>query len=178
MTRHAPHLADTPVLGTDRLDLRAPTAEDWPHWRSLMASPRSAFIGGPQDEELAWRSFCHIIGHWVVRGFGLFVICDRASGVPFGMAGPWFPAGWPEPEIGWNLWTDAVEGQGFATEAARAARDFAYGKLGWTTAVSYISADNTRSLALARRLGASFEGDGVVRDTPCQVWRHPDAEAA
>lgn len=179
MTAFAPHLADTPVLNTARLTLRAPAARDWPHWRAMMASPRAAFIGGPQDERMAWRSFGHVIGHWVMRGFGMFVLCRRDSDTPLGMAGPWFPASWPEPEIGWNLWQEAAEGKGFAFEAAEAARDFAFARLGWTTCVSYIAPDNTRSIALARRLGAEPDETAAwPGEDRLTVWRHSNGGPA
>lgn len=175
---HAPGLADTPVIETDRLVLRAPARQDWPHFNAFLASPRADFIRtNAYDEALAWRAFGHVIGHWVLRGFGQFVFTDRATGAPLGMAGPWFPAGWPEPEIGWTVWTPAAEGRGFADEAARAARDHAFRCLGWTTAVSYIAPANARSVALAERL-AAIRDDTAAHpgDQPCLVYRHPKPE--
>ncbi len=97
---------------------------------------------------------------------------------PLGMAGPWFPEGWPEREIGWTLWAAEAEGKGYAREAAVAARDHAFRDLGWDTAVSYIDPENTRSIALAERLGA--RRDDAARhpgDEPCLVYRHPKPEA-
>ena len=45
--------------------------------------------------------------------------------------------------------------------------------------ISYIVPDNTRSAALAARLGAVIERDGTVMGHACKVWRHPHvAEAA
>lgn len=171
-------LSDTPVLTTERLVLRAPQAGDWPAWRDFAASERSVWVGGPLlAPGLAWRAFGHIIGHWVLRGYGLFTVTDRASGAALGGIGPWFPDGWPEPEIGWTLWDAAAEGRGIAHEAALAARDFAARQLGWTTAVSYILPANDRSAALARRLGAERDAAAAHPGAePCDVWRHP-AEA-
>ena len=54
-------------------------------------------------------------------------------------------------------------------------RRHTYADLGWTTAVSYIDARNTRSLALARRLGCTRD-EAAPRpksDEPIEVWRHP-----
>lgn len=169
-----PRLADTPVLETDRLILRAPGPQDWPAWRAMMASERSRFIGGPMDEEQAWRAFGHVIGHWALRGFGMFVFTARGTDSAIGSAGPWFPAGWPEREIGWSVWSAEAEGRGYAFEAVQSARAHAYDILGWDTAVSYIAPENSRSIALAKRLGAQRDhrasGPG---DTPCLVYRHP-----
>ncbi|MCU9847875.1 GNAT family N-acetyltransferase [Defluviimonas sp. WL0024] len=170
-----PVLANTPVIETERLALRAPAAADWPAWRGFAMSPRSAFIRTEElDEGLAWRAFGHVIGHWVLRGFGMFVFTLKGTDDALGMAGPWYPAGWPEREIGWTVWSEAAEGKGYAREAAAAARDHAFSVLGWTTAVSYIHPDNVRSIALADRLGATRDEKAAhPSDRPTLVYRHP-----
>lgn len=168
-------LSDTPVLETDRLVLRAPGAADWPVWRAFMASDRSRFMrDGETDDGQAWRAFGHVIGQWVLRGYGSFVFTTKGADAALGMTGPWHPFDWPEREIGWSVWTAEAEGKGYAFEAATAARRFAFGPLGWETAVSYVHRDNHRSIALAERLGAVR--DDATRtpwDTPCLVFRHP-----
>lgn len=175
-------LADTPVLQTERLVLRAPAAEDWEAWRAFFVSDRARFIrpGAPSDAA-AWRAFGHAIGHWVMRGFGMFVFAARGGDTALGMAGPWFPAGWPEREIGWTVWAEEAEGRGFAFEAAMAARRYAYDRLGWPAAVSYIEAGNTRSIALAERMGAVHDAGASAPDwedgAEVRVYRHPAPEA-
>ncbi|MGI9393987.1 MAG: GNAT family N-acetyltransferase, partial [Boseongicola sp.] len=91
----------------------------------------------------------------------------------------WYPEDWPEPEIGWTVWAAEAEGEGFAFEAAKAARDFAFRELGWTTAVSYIDDGNDRSVALAERLGAWRDDAAETPDNdepPVLVYRHPVPE--
>jgi len=176
-------LDPTPVLQTTRLTLRAPLGSDWPHWRSFMASDRARFIGGGSPEPkpgASWRAFGHVIGHWAMRGFGMFVFTLKGDDTPLGMVGPWFPDGWPERELGWSAWSEAVEGRGFVSEAVIAARHHAFTTLGWTTAVSYIDPDNARSIALAERVGAIRDRAAPTPpfDTPCRVYRHPAPEAA
>lgn len=169
-------LSPTPVLTTERLTLRAPMAADWPHWKAFAENDRARYIREADfNERKSWRAFGHIIGHWVMRGYGLFVFTLHDSDIPLGMAGPWFPAGWAEPEIGWTVWTETAEGKGFAHEAALAARAYAFGTLGWQTAVSYIDPDNARSIALAERLGAQRDDAAPIPDFdgPCLVFRHP-----
>jgi RimJ/RimL family protein N-acetyltransferase len=147
-----PHLAGTPVLETERLTLRAPGPQDWEAWRDFALSDRARFIRPPEfSEALAWRAMGHMIGHWTLRGFGSFVYCLKGSDRALGHAGPWFPAGWPEREIGWTVWDTQAEGRGYAHEAARATLDHAFRALGWDTAVSYIDPANARSIALAER---------------------------
>jgi RimJ/RimL family protein N-acetyltransferase len=167
-------LTATPVLETDRLTLRAPQARDWEDFAAFLTSDRASFVGGPVPRDKAWRAFGHQIGHWVLRGFGMFYFSLKGAAAPIGMAGPWYPESWPEREIGWSLWSAEAEGKGYAFEAARAARDFAFHGLGWQTAVSYIAPENTRSIALATRLGAALEsGAPCPGDEPCLVFRHP-----
>ena len=110
----------------------------------------------------------------------MFVFADRRTGAALGMAGPWFPEGWPERELGWSVWQGAAEGKGYAFEAASTARDFAFGALGWDTAVSYVAADNARSAALAERLGAVHDPGAAhpVSDKPMRVYRHPNPTRA
>jgi RimJ/RimL family protein N-acetyltransferase len=174
-------LSPTPVLETERLTLRAPQGSDWPHWHSFMHSDRARFIGGGAGQKPAdlWRAFGHVIGHWAMRDYGMFVFSFKGDDTPLGLAGPWCPEGWPEREIGWAAWSAAVEGKGLVAEAARAARRHAFGTLGWDTAVSYIDPDNARSIALAERLGATRDRTARMPhwDKPCLVYRHP-AEAA
>lgn len=158
------------MIDTARLHLRRPEDGDWPAYRAYRLSARST---SPMSEGEAWTHFAAFFGHWTLRGFGRLVAVLRATGQPIGHFGPFFPAGHPERELTWTLWDAGLEGQGLAFEGALAARDHAFGALGWTTAVSYIDPANTRSQALAARLGA-------VRDPAApnpygdatQVWRH------
>jgi len=174
------HLTGIPTLETRRLTLRGPRIEDFEAWADFCASPRAAHIGGPLDRGTAWRAFCHSPGQWALRGYGAFVFCLKGSDAALGMTGPWHPADWPERELGWTVWSDDAEGKGLAHEAAIAARRFAYDTLGWTTAVSYIEKDNTRSIALATRLGATHDPDATAphdNDPDTLVYRHPAPEA-
>ena len=162
-----------PTLETERLVLRAPTEADFPPFRDFYAGPRSHFVGGPLTAEMAWRMLAMEIGHWWLKGFGRFIVAERTTGTPVGLVGPFCPYGWPEPEIGWDLF-DGFEGQGYATEAAIAARDWAYDTLGWTTAISLVKPANTASARLAQRMGAVLDGGFThERHGPMQVWRHP-----
>ncbi len=170
-------LSGTPALETGRLILRAPCAADWPPSAAFLASERARFVGGPVAARAAWRIFGHVVGHWALRGFGLFVFCDKATGQALGTAGPWFPEGWPEPEIGWTLWRAGDEGRGLAFEAAQAALAHAFRDLGWQTAVSYIDAANARSIALAERLGARRDEAAAGPDPSDLVYRHRDTGA-
>lgn len=165
-----------PVLQTERLTLRGPEAADWPAFRDYFASDRSAYTGGPKDEKQAWTIFAAEFGHWTIHGFGMWTVALKdgtpVGPTPIGLVGCWYPAGWPEREIGWLMW-DGFEGQGFAAEAAIAARTQCYGPLNWTTAVSYIHRDNARSIALANRLGCIRDAAAIHPNPDALVYRHP-----
>lgn len=163
-----------PTLTTDRLTLRAPKLTDFPAFAAFRADPvRSQGVGGPAGIGSAFEKFGEIIGHWHFMGFGRFLVADRETDAPLGVVGPYFPPDWPEPEIAWSVFAEA-EGKGIALEAATASRDFAYQTLGWTTAISMVVPDNTRSIALAQRMGCTRDADYQHEEIgPMQVWRHP-----
>lgn len=166
-----------PTLATDRLTLRAFRLDDIAHEAEYFASDRSKHAGGPLTAEMSWRTVAAMAGHWLLRGYGFWAIEETATGSYCGHVGLWFPEGWPEPEIGWSL-NARAEGHGIAHEAALAARRWAYGPGGWTTAISLIAQENTRSAALAKRLGAAVEGVFAhQRFGPMEIWRHPGPEA-
>ena len=164
-------------IDTPRLTLRLPRMADFPTWEAFAMSKRAEHIGGPHTHSTAWRAFAHVAGQWALRGYGSFVFCEKGSDTPLGLTGPWHPADWPEREIGWTVWTPEAEGKGYAFEAALAARDYAYGTLGWDTAVSYIAPANARSIALAERMGCTLDKNAAMPDgDPCLVYRHPAPE--
>ena len=171
-------LTGIPVIETARLRLRGPRVEDYEIYAEFLASDRSRHVGGPVPRVQAWRSFGHLTGHWVLRGYSMFILADLATDTALGMAGPWFPEGWPEPELGWSIWAAEAEGKGLALEAATAARAYAYGTLGWPTAISLIATGNTRSEALALRMGCTPDGT-FDHETfgQSRIFRHPAPEA-
>ncbi|WP_459062746.1 GNAT family N-acetyltransferase [Stenotrophomonas sp. PSU-St15] len=81
--------------------------------------------------------------------------------------GPLFP----EKELGWLLY-DGHEGQGFASEAAAALRDWAFTSLQLPTLVSYMAPDNLASQAVARRLGGVLDADALRNDPDDLVFRY------
>ncbi len=159
-----------PVLHTERLTLRGPEARDYPAFRDFFASDRSIHTGGPKDAKSAWILFAAELGHWHLHGFGMWTV--EHEGQPIGLVGCWYPDQWPEKEIGWLIW-ETHEGKGYAFEAAQAARTHCYGPFGWDTAVSYIHRENTRSIALAERLGCTRDEAAVHPNPDALVFRHP-----
>ena len=120
---------DAPILTTERLLLRAWRASDFEPFADMMADDQVAeFLTvdrRPPDRAMTWRTMAALIGHWRLRGYGLFVVEERATGAFVGRIGPWRPEGWPGFEIGWGL-ARPYWGKGYAVEAARAAGDWAF----------------------------------------------------
>jgi RimJ/RimL family protein N-acetyltransferase len=162
----------TPTLETERLILRGFRPDDVDSFAGFYASEASRFVGGPEDRFNTWRRLASYAGCWSLRGYGKFVVEEKASGSAVGIVGPWYPEGWPEPEIGWTV-LPAFEGRGYATEAAARAITFAYDELGWTTAMSAVFPGNERSFRLAERLGAKREGAAEVKPYGMlEIFRH------
>ncbi|MDQ7070519.1 MAG: GNAT family N-acetyltransferase [Rhodobacterales bacterium] len=168
-----------PTLTTERLTLRAPINDDFAAFSEFYASERSKFVGGPATAEQSWRMLAVEIGHWGLRGYGRWAVEETDTGKFVDIVGMWNPHGWPEPELGWDLMT-GFEGKGYATEAALAARKYAYETLGWATAISLVAPKNDGSRAVAKRMGATFESHyDHERFGQLEIWRHiPATQAA
>jgi RimJ/RimL family protein N-acetyltransferase len=145
-------------LLTERLRLRMWVPLDFEAFAGYFADPEaSRFLGGVRGGETAWRLMAAYVGHWVLRGFGYWAMEERGSGRFCGAAGLWRSEGWPELELGYWL-VPEMQGQGYATEAARRCRDHAFEALGAETLVSYIAPANEPSMRVAERLGGRREG--------------------
>lgn len=165
-----------PVLETDRLILRGPEARDFDAFAAFYAEERSWGVGGPLDRAAAWRAFATDIGHWALRGYGLWSVEEKSSGAQVGRVGFWNPEGWLETEIGWSMFP-GFEGKGYAYEAALKARAYGYDTLGWGPLTSVIAPGNERSIALAERLGAHLEQTWVSPSgKDALIYRHPASE--
>ncbi|MDF1856720.1 GNAT family N-acetyltransferase [Pseudooceanicola sp.] len=161
-----------PVIETKRLVLRGPEADDYPNFKSTFTSYRARFMGGPLNPYETWMLYAAEIGHWQIRGYGMWMIHDKRSDKPLGMAGGWKPAQWPEAEIAWIIWPETA-GRGYALEATHAARRYFYDTLGWAGAVSYLDPKNLDSIRLAERLGAKKDPEAATVDGNDICYRHP-----
>lgn len=170
-----PQLTHIPALETERLSFRAPVAEDFKTFAPFALSERARFVGGGPDKDIghAWRMLATICGHWQLRGYGCFAAVRKDTGAVIGSMGPWHPEPVPLKELSWTIWDAAAEGQGYAYEALTEIRRHCYGDLGWDGAVSYIDAANTRSAALAERLGCKIDKGASGPHPDDIVYRHP-----
>lgn len=151
---------EIPTLTTERLLMRAFRESDLDEYAAMCADPevmRYLGEGRPLARWEAWRQMAMIIGHWQLRGYGMWAVEENSTGKLLGRIGCFYPEGWPGFEIGWTLGRQAW-GKGFATEGARAALDFAFQTLDQNHVISLIRPDNQASIRVAERLGESLEG--------------------
>jgi RimJ/RimL family protein N-acetyltransferase len=117
---------------------------------------------GVLSREDAWRQLAMLVGHWQLRGFGMWALEERETGAFVGRVGLHYPEGWPGRELAWAL-VRSFWGRGLAYEGALAALTHAFEHLHWDRVISLIDPANVRSIHLAERLGERFEREVVVR---------------
>jgi RimJ/RimL family protein N-acetyltransferase len=172
------------VIRTERLLLRPPRLEDVPQLSFLRDPEVMRFIGGVEDlpvEEIVQRW----LDRWDADGYGYLLVERHDDGVLVGRSGlvlwdtsgAWRPSTLAEagahgqPELGWALAREHW-GRGYAAEAARAARAWAFGELGIARLVSITDPRNWRSIRVVDRLGAEPEQLVPTVHGPAIVWVH------
>jgi len=85
-----------PKVEENGMMLRQWTAEDFEFYAAYLGNEATArYVGGVTDKPKAWRHLASLIGHWTLRGFGVYAVEQLASGQLQGCAGLWEPHGWP-----------------------------------------------------------------------------------
>jgi RimJ/RimL family protein N-acetyltransferase len=164
-----------PRLTTDRLVLRGLEARDFEAYAVMMADPevtRYLADGQPLGRADAWRQLAVFVGHWTLRGFGMWAVEERATGAFVGRIGCIEPEGWPGFEVGYVL-ARPFWGRGYGTEGAQAALRYAREVLGRARIISLIRPENVASARVAKRLGATLEGDVDFFGRPTRVFVYP-----
>ena len=166
-----------PELTTPRLKMRLAKLDDLPALTAFRASNRSLGVGGPFKPETGFTYLEQLVGQWHLRGYGRWIVTEKDSDTAIGLVGIYHPDDWPEAEIGWTMF-EGGEGKGYAQEAAEATRDFAFDRLGWIRIISSILPDNTRSIRLAERMGATHSGKSFTHPEigTLDIWEHAAPE--
>jgi RimJ/RimL family protein N-acetyltransferase len=146
--------------------------EDFGPWAEICADDevmRALGREGGIAPDAAWREMAIFAGHWLLKGFGHWVLEECSSGELVGRAGLYYPPDWPGLEVGWTIarwrW-----GEGLATEAGRAAADWAHEVLGAHHIISLIEPANTRSIRVAEKLGMTEEGATELRGHSLRIY--------
>jgi len=157
------HLPPVPTLETERLRLRGHRAGDFAAVHALWADPKVVqFITGkPSTEMESQIRLLRYIGHWAAYGFGYWVVEEKHTGAFVGDVGfgalmrDMEPPVSGMPEIGWVLSPDH-HGKGYATEAARAAVQWADENITGVSTFCIFHPDNPGSIRVAEKLGYSY----------------------
>ncbi|MDH6108708.1 RimJ/RimL family protein N-acetyltransferase [Kitasatospora sp. MAP12-15] len=159
---------------TPRLLLRRWSDHDLAAMAEIHADPdvmRWIGDGSVRDLEQTAESIEKWEEEWDDEGFGLFAVELLGSGELAGFTGlsvPTFlPEVLPDIEIGWRLGRQ-FWGQGYASEAAHAAMEFALEDRGLDRLISVSRVDNAASQNVMRKLGMKHE-----RDTVHPAYGHP-----
>jgi len=164
-----------PRLETERLLLREFLPSDVEPYVHMMAEPEVCrFLGDgrPLDRADAWRQLALLIGHWELRGFGLWAVEERTTHRLIGRVGCYEPEGWPGFEIGYVLAREAW-GRGYAREAVAATLAHARRELGRAEIISLIRPDNRASIAVAEHFGARRTGTVQFFGAASDVYTYP-----
>lgn len=172
--------AETPVITTERLLLRAPRREDFPAYAEMWSETAvgAQADAKPLSREAAWTKFARSVGFWILNGYGPFMVEDRENGTFFGIAGfseyerDVTPSLRGKPEFGWAL-APAARGRGVATEAVRACLDWGDQTLPAATFSCLIDDGNTASVRVAEKCGFVEYARGVYQGGPVLLFARP-----
>ena len=162
-----------PVLATARLTLRGHRRDDFADCVKLWSDSNvTRYIAArPFTEEEVWSRLLRYVGHWAMMGFGYWMVRETATDRFIGEVGfaehrrDMTPTVVGMPEIGWVLVPDA-HGQGFATEAVRAAVDWGDAHFGGQRTVCLIHPDNVASLRVAEKAGYREYARTTYKEAP------------
>jgi RimJ/RimL family protein N-acetyltransferase len=141
-------------ISTPRLLLRELKSADAPALFEVLGDPETMrFYPQPYSREEVDEWIGRQIGRYAM-GAGLLGVVLRDSGTLIGDCGlVWQEVeGVEEPEIGYHVHREH-QGRGYATEAARAVRDYAFGTLGCDHVISMIRPENLASRRVAEKNG-------------------------
>ena len=161
------------MIETENLRLRRPEIGDLEAihaMRSDLAIVR--FLGGRAlNREEAWHRLTRIVGHWTLRGYGMFAVVEKSSGALVGEVGLFdgcrglSPDFDNAPEAGWILAGEA-QGKGYAGEAAAAAHRWFAAAHGEQRSVCIIAPENLASFRVAHKLGYKSFGQVDYQNGP------------
>lgn len=143
------------ILATERLILRELTDTDLPALRAILHDPvtMTAYEGAFNDDEsLAWLR--RMQQRYADDGFALWAACLRTTGEMIGQCGITRQRIEDDEviEVGY-LFQRAHWHRGYATEAARACRDWAFQALEIDELYAKVRSTNVASMNVAIRLG-------------------------
>jgi len=147
------------VLTTPRLTLRELARDDLDFVAEMLADAEvMRFYPKRYTREEAEGWLNRQLERYRTDGHGLWLVSERATGVPVGQVGLLYQAidGVREPEVGYLVHRPYWR-RGYATEAALAVRDLARQRWDHRRVVSIIRPENIPSQGVARKMGMAVE---------------------
>ena len=147
-------------LETPRLVLREMTASDLPALRAILQDEATmTAYEGAFDEQMVQQWLQRMLDRYRDDGYGLWAVVLRDSGEVVGQCGltNQHILGEDVVEVGY-LFQRAHWGNGYALEAAKACRDYAFEQLGVNRVWAQIRDTNLASMNVAIRLGMTVRG--------------------
>ena len=168
------------IATTPRLTLRQFQKGDLGALAAILSDPEVMrfSVTGPMSREQVATMLEHVEHSYRENGFGLWAV-EHRSGLMIGYCGliTQDVDGRREIEIGYRLARN-YWGGGLATEAARAARDYAFRQLGLTRIVSLITSDNIASIRVAEKNGMRLRKTTVKWDMDILVYMMEPGKSA
>jgi RimJ/RimL family protein N-acetyltransferase len=113
-----------------------------------------------------------MLGHWLMRGYGMWAVEERSTGSMVGRVGFIDPEGWPGFELGWMI-DRSRWGRGYAPEAADVALRFARDVLRRERVISLIRPANAASIRVAEKIGLRRDGSLQLLEQEALVYASP-----
>lgn len=149
-------MTDLTLLETDRLVLSGWTMDQVDDLVRLHGNPnisRYLTLGGePWSEDQARKAVEHWIELFAVRRLGKMRLIRKSDDSFIGRAGYGIYSPTNEPELGFALFEDH-QGQGYATEAATALRDWVFRETDAPQFLGFADTRNAPSLAVLGKIG-------------------------
>ncbi|HEX6035207.1 MAG TPA: GNAT family N-acetyltransferase [Anaerolineales bacterium] len=144
-------------LETERLILRSMRESDFDALYLIFTDPNvmAAFDHDPFTREQMQRWLDRNLEHQKEFGYGLFSVILKETGELIGDCGLEQMDDLNAAELGYDFRSD-VWNQGYATEAAIAVRDYAFGELRLPQLISLIRVGNLSSKRVAEKIGMTL----------------------
>ena len=145
-------------IETSRLLLRSWRNEDLAPYALICADPEvMRYLSGTMTRDQAVEQMERWMRHWEERGFGLWAVEEKSSGIFVGFIGLLYHEEWPEgehkTEVGWRL-DRSFWGQGLATEGARASVQHGFKEFGLERIIRIMHPRNVASRRVVEKADA------------------------
>ena len=161
------------IAQTERLTLRHFCQSETDSLATILADPEvmKFSLSGPSSLEQTRKLLEYTISSYQENGLGLWAVVHKADDNLIGCCGHFVQQidGRREIELSYRFAKD-YWGKGLATEAAKAACQYAFTQLKLNRLISIIETENTASIRIAEKCGMSYEKDAMFHDIPVRIY--------